>query len=393
LANDLRQLLTVRQIGASEAVIFYAARILEVLSAAALHAVNMPPTANLFGNLDLLERYNLIPAATRYGAHALRRQGNEVRHVGRVVTLADADIAIGFVQVVLHWFFCALPHGHKLPALTADGMPLGVSRVGDFHALLAALGHDDADVARLADQILAVGDITFKQTPVIAAVLAERLLDRKEFPRAWLVLEQAARAFPDDVRLRQLTGLYLSRTGRLDEAIQCLEALDRTDGEDEETAGILAGAYKRRWQLDRGQIEWLRQAHRLYQSGWAKAKRSSTYLGINAATTALWLEKPAEARRIASDVVALFDRRAAGISGHGVAVGLVPGFWDRVTLAEAQLLLGQRTTAAKTYRDAFRSGAEERSGVEVSRAQAAEILRVQGCSAEEVNQFMGAAMK
>jgi tetratricopeptide (TPR) repeat protein len=388
LAHDLRRLLDVRRVGAAEAAIFYAARILEVLAGAALHAVNMPPTSNLFGNLDLLERYNLIPAAARYGAHALRRQGNEVRHLGRAATSADAELAIGFAQVVLHWFFCALPLGHQLPALTDDGLPLGMSRDEDFQDLLAALGHDGADVVKLADRCLAAGEAAFTWTPIIPAILVERLLDRKECGRAWAVLEQAGRVFPDDLRLRQLMGLYFSRTGRLDEAVRCLEALDKGYAEDEETIGILAGAYKRRWQADRSQTRCLRMAHKLYRTGWEKSKRLSAYLGINAATTALLLRQSADTRRIAADVLALFDDRAAGVAGHRAAV--IPGFWDQVTRAEAQLLLGQRTAAAQSYRDAYQAYPNERAGIEVSRGQAAEILRVMGCTTNEVEQFLAA---
>ncbi len=387
LSNDLRRLLDVRRTGAAEATIFYAARILEVLAVEALHAVKLPPVSSLFGNLDLLERYNLLPAATRYGAHALRRQGNEVRHVDRVVTATDADLAVGFVQVVLHWFFCALPPGPKLPALTSDRRPLGVSREGDLHEVLTAMGHDDADVVALADRCLASGPASFIQTPVVPAVLAERLLDRKEHARAWAVLDQAGRIFPDDLRLRQLTGLYLSRTGRLDEAVECLEALDKAHAKDEETVGILAGAYKRQWLADRDQVGRLRQAYLRYRSGWESARQSSTYLGINAATTALWLGNPDEARRIAAEVLTLFEQREASVARHGGA-GLAPGFWDQVTRAEALLLLGQMQAAAKSYRDAFRLGAGERYGVEVSRSQAVEDLRALGFSVQEVEAFL-----
>src|SRR5947209_2437470 len=226
LGEDLRRLAAVRRAGAAEAVIFYAARILEVLAAAALHAVPLPPTANLFGNLDLLERYNLIPTATRYGAHALRREGNAVRHVGRPVTGDDADLSVGFTHVVLRWYFCTYPPGPKLRAIT-DG-DAAVDRANDFRELLAALGEEAADVAALADRYLADDLGRFSRTPVLPAVLAERLLDHADYPRARAVLDRAGRTWPDDLRLHQLDGLHLSRTGRLDEAIGRLEALDKS---------------------------------------------------------------------------------------------------------------------------------------------------------------------
>ncbi len=68
--SDLRSLVEVRRAAAWEAVVFYAARILEVLTAEALEAVELPADPNSFHNLDLLQQYNLIPTTTRYWAHA-----------------------------------------------------------------------------------------------------------------------------------------------------------------------------------------------------------------------------------------------------------------------------------------------------------------------------------
>ena len=121
LGDDLRSLIEVGRAAAWEAVVLYAARILEVLTAEALVAVELPANPNSFHNLDLLEQYNLMPTTTRYWAHALRRLGNDVRHIDRRITGDDAELAIGFVERVLHWFFCGFAHGQRLPSLTKDG--------------------------------------------------------------------------------------------------------------------------------------------------------------------------------------------------------------------------------------------------------------------------------
>jgi tetratricopeptide (TPR) repeat protein len=389
LGDDLHRLTAVRRVGAVEAVIFYSARILEVLAAAALHSVRLPPTANLFGNLDLLERYNLIPAATRHGAHALRRQGNAVRHIGRAVTSHDADLSVGFTHVVLHWYFCAYPPGPKLRSISHTETKLVLPTEGDFREILSALGHDDADVAALAERYLARELGRFGRTPVLPAVLAERLLDRCDHSRARAVLDAAGRSFPEDLRLRQLDGLCLSRTGRLDEAIERMEALDKVSADDEETVGILAGAYKRHWQANRADVESLRRAHRLYRGGWDRAKRTNAYLGINAATTALWLGKTEESHRIAGEILALLQKRAAAVAEDG-GYRITPGFWDRVTLAEARLLLGETDAAAAAYRVAIVSAPGECAGINVSRAQAWEILKSQGSSDAEMKRFLAA---
>jgi tetratricopeptide (TPR) repeat protein len=387
LGDDLQRLAAVRKAGAPEAVILYAARILEVLAAAALHAVRLPPTANLFGNLDLLERYNLIPAATRHGAHALRRQGNAVRHVGRLVTHDDADLSVGFTHVVLRWYFCTHPRGPKLRALTDKGF--AIDSDGDYRELLAALGHDDADVAALADRYLADDLGRFARTPVLPAVLVERLLDRNDGPRARSVLDRASRIWPEDLRLRQLDGLHLSRSGWLDEAIERLETLEKSSAEDEETVGILAGAYKRRWQAERGDLEALKRAHRLYRGGWERARKTSTYLGINAATTALWLGRTDESQRTAADVLSLFEKRATAAADAGLH-DITPGPWDLVTFAEARLLLGEIDAAAESYQAAFRAAPPGWAGIEVSRKQAAEDLRSLGNAGPDVDRFLAA---
>src|SRR5687768_7704395 len=73
LRNDLEMLSRVYQAGAPEATIFYAARILEVLAADALKKAGLPVSSTPLPNLATLADFNLIPTATRYWAHALRR--------------------------------------------------------------------------------------------------------------------------------------------------------------------------------------------------------------------------------------------------------------------------------------------------------------------------------
>src|SRR5437764_15081333 len=73
LRDNLERLGRVHGVDAPEATIFYAARILEALAAAALGTVGLEPSSNVFSNLDALQQFNLIPTSTRYWAHALRR--------------------------------------------------------------------------------------------------------------------------------------------------------------------------------------------------------------------------------------------------------------------------------------------------------------------------------
>jgi tetratricopeptide (TPR) repeat protein len=387
LINDLTHLLQAQRADIPEAVILYAARILEVLSAQALQALGLPAGTNPFGNLVLLQQYNLLPTVTGYWAHALRRLGNAVRHIHRVMTGHDADLAAASAERVLHWFFCTLPCGSKLPALTRDREPLGAGRDRDLLTMLGLLDREETDLGALAEQYLAGRHLSFFQTPVVPAVLAEKLLDRKEHAHAGRVLAKAIQGFGEDLRLRQLLALYWSRVGDVEEAVRCLETLHASAGDDEETTGILAGVYKRRWQVHREQLDWLEQAHRLYRHGWERARKTSPYLGINAATTALWLGNGAHARRLAAEVQALLLDRAGKLAGHGSENSLTLNYWDHVTLAEAQLLLGRFASSRQTYREAFERYAEQQGNIEVSRRQAVEILGALGHATASTEAF------
>ena len=106
LASDLTHLNSVRSIGATEATIFYSARILEVLSSAAVQSAGLTPCASAFANLETLTQFNFVPATTLYWANGLRRLGNDVRHILRHHEPADADLAALFAERWIEWFFC-----------------------------------------------------------------------------------------------------------------------------------------------------------------------------------------------------------------------------------------------------------------------------------------------
>src|SRR5438067_2269391 len=127
LRNDLERLLDVREAGASEAVIFYASRILEALTAESMRRLGQSPSANVFANLEALEHWNRFGVGTRSWAHALRRLGNTVRHLWGHVGAADASLAAVFAEGWLAWFFCEFSHGCRLDHLTGDRGPIGLS--------------------------------------------------------------------------------------------------------------------------------------------------------------------------------------------------------------------------------------------------------------------------
>jgi tetratricopeptide (TPR) repeat protein len=371
LADELHGLTRVQRAGAVEAEIFYAARILEALSAEALRALGLTSTANVFANLDVLHQFGLLSPATAQWAHALRRTGNAVRHVQRRVGPGDAELAALFAERWLVWFFREFSHGPRVSGLPPDGVCL-LAAGSDSRRLMAALeggrfGHDD-----ILGQAAAV-----LRAPALPAVAAEILLERKDMEGADAVLSAALDAFPDDLRLNQLMGLRWSRAGELERARAWLEPLYRKHRDDDETAGITAGVYKRLWHANRDGRDWLARSHKAYFLGWDRSRHTNVYLGINAATTALWLGQEAMARDLARHMHDLLMHRATLLAlGRGARESLA--YWDQVTLAEALLLIRDLEGARAAYQEAVRRHPDQRAGIEVAREQLEHLLEALG---------------
>jgi tetratricopeptide (TPR) repeat protein len=377
LAEDLAHLIAVQQVGAPEAVVFYSSRILDALAADALLRLGQAPATNLHANLQLLEHLNRIATTTRYWAHALRRLGNLVRHLTGRVGPEDAALAVLFAERWLEWFFRRFSHGHGLPCLTCDGQPLGLGAAGEGHVLLHLVEELEAapmDPAAPPWQGEMGQHPALLNTAVLPTVLAEVLLQRNQHDAAFRVLELGLSRFPDDLRLRQLMGLHWSRKGELEEALRWLEPLATRFKDDEETAGITAGVYKRRWLLNRANRGDLERSHRAYRGAWKCSGKKSVYAAINAAATALWLGQEKDAGHLAGEVAELLRRRAASLPQDLRDPRLPFNYWDQVTLAEAQLLLGDWAAARRTYREAFARHATRLGDIRVTSNQLGEHL-------------------
>lgn len=383
LKDDLERLDKVARARAPEAAILYCSRILEALTGAALDAAGLPSVMQVAADLDTLHAFSLTPTATHYWAHSLRRAGNDARHIRRRLEPGDADLALVFLDRWLHWFFCHFRRPAVLLHLTTDARSLW-SVHPELHGWVLALeaaGFPAPEVLTLA----AAGGASpvWLHSPALPAALAERLLDHNRSGDAWHVIEAALHKFPRDLRLHQLKGLYLSRTGRPKEAVAVLEPLREwnvRDPEDFETHGLLGGAYKRLW-IGEGHDHWLEKCHRAYASGWKNVRDTNPYLGINAASTALWLDRGTESRQHATQVRQLLRDREAALARRGDP-SWVLGYWDQVTLAEAELLLGNLPAARDLYARAFAQHARDQGSIAVTREQALRNLKAMGLGHE-----------
>ena len=379
LPEELERLQKVDGVGATEATVFYAARILEVLSADALRRVGLKPDDNVFANLVLLETFNLLPIATRSWSHALRRLGNQARHIQARIGPDDAVSARLFVERCLHWFFCVFRHGDCLPRLATDDGPLLVDTSEGLVGLLQAVEAWAFDPAAPPPGAWLDDDRVCHGSGVLPALIAEILIERDDAALAGRVLDRALQRFPHHPRLCQLKGLSLKRNSQLDDAREWLEPLQRRFPNDEETTGITGGLFKALWLRD-GHRHQLERCHALYQHGWKQSQRENAYLGINAATTALWLGRVDEARKTADKVRQLLQERRDDYIACTGESGFAFDFWDEVTLAEAELLSGDPPSAHRRYCIAFARHGSKRGSIAVCRDQLKKNLSALGVS-------------
>jgi len=346
---ELEHMEAVGRTGADAGVIFYAARILDATIAHATEAAGLEPEPNLFSNLATLEGLNLVDREVACMANAVRRLGNAVRHNQRWIHAQDALAAKGMLAPCLAWFFCRYPAGPRLPRLWLEG----------------------------PSQLVPALDPNSMATPLFPGLAAERRLAEGALEEAQRILEHGLELYPDDLRLWQLLALCWSRKGFPERAVAILEPLEQRRPDDE-SAGILAGACKRLWLEDRSQTHWLEQAHTRYDQQWRRS-RGNAYLGINAATTALWLGRDQTARAGAEAVRKTLLTREQALRRAPLAWSVRMGFWDQVTLAESELILGLFGSAQCRYAKAFATEGHGDSGLwRVARQQAEIIMACMG---------------
>lgn len=205
---------------------------------------------------------------------------------------------------------------------------------------------------------------------------ADRLLHMGEPLLAYNVLQQALEIDPGDVRVRQLKGLALARSGALRRANEILSAL-RAEGHDgAETLGPLARTHKDLaiGTLDpEAKLRHLAAAFELYDYAYREARREGAvgdayYTGINAATMALLRGDSVSAQRIAREVETLC-RRALD-TGAAEA----DDYWIHATLAEVSLILGDLAAAAQRYAFAASTAGVRYGDVSSTRHQARLLL-------------------
>lgn len=397
LASDLMRLERVRATGAAEAAVLYCNRIVEAVARDAVGPGRQSAEPSLAALIGALDRYHELPGPLKRLLQLLRSIANDARHALQPVTAADADFCFVVLLRWLQWSFCEAKFGPRLAALTLPNrqtdalLPLGLAKLVDDSA---ATG--EAVLSLLSTAGGADGPALL--TPVLLAAAAEALVSHDRLDPARVVLDVGLRRYPRDRRLRQLMGLYWSRLGGqktsaddLNRARRELEPLLPRAGAvatDEETFGILGGVYKRLADLDPNDTakgQWLRKSRDVYRDGWERSGRANDYLGINAATLALWLGEGG------AEIAGPIRDRLSALESRLQTAGRGPRpltYWDQVIWAEAELLLRDWDRAGELYRDAFARFAARTGDIKSTADQARRILERMGESAR-AGQILG----
>lgn len=389
LASDLGHLAAVLEAEAPEATIFYGGRILEALSGRAVERAGGEAKPNPFANLTYLAEATLLKRDAAYWAHGLRRLGNEVRHLNRPIGMGEAELASQLVERWLAWYFCGFEIGDRLPRLTADAgkKPLFPAKDRVLASLLLAID-DPEERHQLQQGLTPEQQEALVQAPTAACVLAERWIEAGALDQAKALIDALGDKLKDELRFLQLMALHANRAKDGERTIALLRPKVSAGLQDEETMGILAGGYKRLWARTQ-KPETLKESHRLYRQGFRAGKESSYYLGINAATTAFLLGDLKAAAELGAKVAAIIETQSAPARKLG-RDPLREDYWLAATLAEAQLLAGQRDEAIKSYAVAFSYPASD-GRFETTQANAADIIRARGEAAIDFAALKAAA--
>ncbi len=137
----------------------------------------------------------------------------------------------------------------------------------------------------------------------------------------------------DDLRLKQLHALAMSKSGGSGNARNYLEPIYKQHPEDPETAGILGGIYKELFKNSQD-TKFALLSRDTYHKNFTLT--GNYYTGINAATMSIIAGKAVKGKEIANELV----RRLSATTSD---------FWELATLAEAHLLVKDKARAMALY--------------------------------------------
>lgn len=235
----------------------------------------------------------------------------------------------------------------------------------------------------LAELWRARDDATWRLHPDLFAALAQRLIRMGAVLPAYDAVTEGLKRVPNDLRLLQLQGLALARSGAFDAAIIVLartrDTLEHTPEQLEETLGILGGAYKSaalRSTTPAAARALYQAAHASYDAAFRQC--NGYYSGINAATTALLAGDESHAAELARQV------RDICLSQLREQDATADRYYLSATLGEASLLLRDFDQAGRWYARAARVAGDRVADLASTRRNALVVTRALGAGEEVV---------
>jgi class 3 adenylate cyclase/tetratricopeptide (TPR) repeat protein len=205
-------------------------------------------------------------------------------------------------------------------------------------------------------------------SPALFRCLGERILGQGEPLLAYDVVTAGLATWPKDIRLRQLQGLALARSGATDRASAILEDLRDEAQPAEETLGMLGRTYKDlaiAAATSDQRAQFLKRAAKTYAEAYQTS--GGYWSGINAATMNLLVGRTEQASELARKVREHCLREVEGVTGDS--------YWQLAALGEAALILRDLSQAAEWYSRAANEGRNRFGDLQSSRRNARLILQ------------------
>lgn len=353
LGDEVERAWRAATVGLREAAVLYAARLLEGIFRSASKRLNLAlKTSETHAYIEALAGARCLDESVRVAAHALRRVGNEVRHVQRSLGEDEHWIALAFARLIVRWYGSDFRGGLQLPK--AD---LSLPSTG-YDWLIEKLLH----VQTPEEMVDFMPELhrCLKQAPLLATIAIEKAIDLKLWHQAERLIQTAQRMESRNRRILELRALLFSRRGQPERAIELLSPL-KIRPFDSELPGILAGAHKRVWQ-QQGNALHLHKASNLYMRAWRSTQ--SPYVGINAAACQSWRGNEQAAREISLHVIKGLEQQASHWPQDD-SERVNWDFYSLATMAEAHWLCGEYAVAEEWEGHALTSGREQGAPVEV----------------------------
>ena len=318
--------------------------------------------ARLADCAELLRQADLMPVSTMCWTNAIRRFGNSIRHSPIAPTIEATDLAVVLYSRIVRWVSEKDAAANIPPIdskmLANSGQMLKFVRLVERYEQSGRLG---------AGSRFGQDDDSLVMNPEVTAAMCEILLNRGKPNQSLTLAESNLKRNPRSIRLQQLSALAYSRTGQESKGMAIISRLIQKGNRDDETLGIGAGIYKRLGAKEKSRAK-LQLSHDYYSEVWRRSNPKLLYHGVNAAATALYLGNAKLCRSYAASVHYAAIHRLAGIKSTPLrANGL--NLWDRLSHAEALLLLGRIGEESACYSDVFQAGKMASGMIKTARMQ------------------------